>query len=259
MTPAWAQRREDLLSDCIVSPDVFNPMIDRLAAFVVPYQQALETEATQRNLHLYLQWLLSHLPSKNAEDIATFVDVQRQVIQEFIGTAPWDHRPLIEVLVPQVVHHLGQPEGIIAFDPSSFPKRGTHSVGVKRQWCGHRGKVDNCQVGVFMGYVSEDDHALLDFRLSLPQEWAHDEQRRHACHIPLEVCYHTRQEQCLEMLDGWVSRCLMKGYVRDACISRARHIHIRTKQLADSLYKTPPEPLLMSRVLARHPTLSRAQ
>jgi SRSO17 transposase len=203
MALTWTHRREELLSDCIVSPDVFNPMIDRLAEFVVPYQQALETEAAQRNLHLYLQGLLSHLPSKNAEDIATFVDVQRQVIQEFMGTAPWDHRPLIEVLVPQVVHRLGQPDGIIAFDPSSFPKRGTHSVGVKRQWCGHRGKVDNCQVGVFMGYVSEHEHALLDFRLYLPREWTRDEQRRQACHVPPEIRYQTRQEQCLEMPDAW--------------------------------------------------------
>ena len=63
-------------------------------------------------------------------------------MQAFIGTAPWDHRPLIAVLVGQVVDRLGEPDGIIAFDPSSFPKRGTHSVGVKRQWCSHRGKVD---------------------------------------------------------------------------------------------------------------------
>jgi hypothetical protein len=55
MTSAWAQRQEEWLSDCIVSPDVFNPRVDRLAEFVVPYQQALETEAAQRNLHLYLQ------------------------------------------------------------------------------------------------------------------------------------------------------------------------------------------------------------
>ena len=178
-------------------------MVDRLGEFVVPYQHALETEAGQRNVHLYLQGLLSHLPGKNAEDIATFVDVERQVMQAFIGTAPWDHRPLIEVLVGQVADRLGQPDGIIAFDPSSFPKRGTHSVGVKRQWCGHRGKVDNCQVGVFMGYVSRHDHALLDFRLSLPEEWARDEQRRQACHVPQEVRYHTRHEQCLEMLDLW--------------------------------------------------------
>src|SRR5262245_28807340 len=191
MALAWAQRREELLNDCIVSPDIFTSMIDRLAAFVFPYQQALETEAAQRNLHLYLQGLLSHLPRKNAEDIATFVDIERQVLQAFIGTAPWDHRPLIEVLVPQVVHRWGQPDGIIAFDPSRFPKRGTHSVGVKRPWCGHRGKVDNCQVGVFMGYVCDDEHALLDFRLSLPEAWACDEQRRHACHVPPEMRYHT--------------------------------------------------------------------
>jgi SRSO17 transposase len=203
MNPAWAQRQEALLRDCIVSPDVFDRMVERLCDFAVPYQHALETEAGKRNLYLYLQGLLSHLPRKNAEDIATLVDVERLVLQAFIGTAPWDHRPLVRVLVGQVVDQLGEPNGIIAFDPSSFPKRGTHSVGVKRQWCSPRGKVDNCQVGVYMGYVSRHDHALLDFRLSLPEEWARDEQRRQACHIPEAVSYRTRHEQCLEMLDLW--------------------------------------------------------
>jgi SRSO17 transposase len=206
MTPAWAQRQEELLCDCIVSPDVFNHTVDRLCDFVAPYQHALETEAGKRNVHLYLAGLLSHLDRKNAEDIATLVDVERLVMQEFIGTAPWDHRPLVTVLVGQVVDQLGEPDGIIAFDPSSFPKRGTHSVGVKRQWCSHRGKVDNCQVGVFMGYVSRHDHALLDFRLSLPREWARDAPRRQACHVPEDVSYHTRHEQCLEMLDLWGDR-----------------------------------------------------
>src|SRR6266516_1574258 len=203
MMTVWAQRREELLSDCLVSPDVFNQMVDRLGAFVVPYQQAFETEVGQHPMHLYLQGLLSHVPRKNAEAIAALVDVERQVIQDFIGTALWDHRPLITVLVGEVVERLGEPDGIIAFDPSSFPKRGTHSVGVKRQWCGHRGKVDTCQVGVFMGYVSHHDHVLLDFRLSLPEEWARDAQRRQACHVPPEVRYQTRQAQCLEMLDEW--------------------------------------------------------
>jgi SRSO17 transposase len=203
MTPMWAQRREALLRDCIVSPDVCTSIVERLGDFVVPYQHALETETGQRNVHLYLQGLLSHLPGKNAEDIATFVDVERQIIQDCIGTVPWDHRPLITVLGGQVAERLGEPDGIIAFDPSSFPKRGTHSVGVKRQWCSHRGKVDNCQVGVFMGDVSRYDHALRDFRLSLPEEWARDEQRRQACHVPEDVSYRTRPEQCLDMLDLW--------------------------------------------------------
>src|SRR5262252_109731 len=203
MNTVWAKRREEVLRDCLVSPDIFHQMVERLDEFVVPYQHVLETATGQRNVHLYLQGLLSYLPGKNAEDIAMFVEVERQVIQDFIGTAPWEHRPLVTVLVGEVVERLGEPDGIIAFDPSSFPKRGTHSLGVKPQRCSHRGKVDNCQVGVFMGYVSRHDHALLDFRLSLPEEWAWDKQRRQECHVPPEVRYQTRPEQCLEMLDLW--------------------------------------------------------
>jgi hypothetical protein len=95
MHTAWAQRREELLSDCLVSPDVFTQMVDRLGAFVVPYQHALETEAGHYPMHLYLRGLLSHLPRKNAEEIAALVDIERQVLQDFLGTAPWDHRPLM--------------------------------------------------------------------------------------------------------------------------------------------------------------------
>ncbi len=147
MRAVWEQRHEALLSDCVVSPNVFAHMVDRLHDFAVPYQHCLETEADKRNVHCYLEGLLSHLPRKNAEEIAALVNVERLVVQAFIGTAPWDHRPLVKVLVGQVVERLGEPDGVIAFDPSSFPKRGIHSVGVKRQWCSHRGKIDNCQVG----------------------------------------------------------------------------------------------------------------
>jgi hypothetical protein len=89
MTPVWAQRREELWSDCLVSPDVFNEMVDRLGEFVMPYQQALETEADPHSMHLYLQGLLSHLPRKNAEAIAAWVEVERQVLQDFIGRSSW--------------------------------------------------------------------------------------------------------------------------------------------------------------------------
>ena len=107
MHTVWAQRREEVLSDGSVSPDVFHQMVERLGEFVVPYQQALESEAARHPMHLYLQGLLSHLPRKNAEAIATLSHVERQVIQDFIGTAPWDHRPLLTVLVGQVAERLG--------------------------------------------------------------------------------------------------------------------------------------------------------
>jgi hypothetical protein len=90
-----------------MSPQVFAHMVDHLRDFVGPYQHALETEANQRNVYLYLAGFLSHLPRKNAEAIATFVEVERLVLQAFIGTAPWDHRPLVEVLVGEVVERLG--------------------------------------------------------------------------------------------------------------------------------------------------------
>ena len=82
MHPVWAQRRKEILSDCLVSPDVFTQMVERLGEFVIPYQHALETEASGCHVHLYLQGLLSHLERKNAEKIAAFVDVERQVIQD---------------------------------------------------------------------------------------------------------------------------------------------------------------------------------
>ena len=116
MTPAWAQRQEALLCDCIVSLDVFDHMVERLRDFAVPYQHALETEASQRNVHLYLVGLLSHLDHKNAETIAALVDVERLVLQEFIGTAPWDHR-LRSQQLPQAGHSLGGGEAAMVQPP----------------------------------------------------------------------------------------------------------------------------------------------
>ena len=124
----WAQRREEVLSDCLVSPDVFKQMVERLGEFVVPYQQALETEAGQHPMHLYLQGLLSHLPRKNAEDIAALVDVERQVIQDFIGTALWDHRPLITVLVGEVGRAVGRTRWHHRLRSQQFPEA-RHAFG----------------------------------------------------------------------------------------------------------------------------------
>ena len=77
-------------------------------------------------------------------------------------------------LARQVGEELGEDDGVIVFDPSAFPKQGKKSVGVARQWCGRLGKVDNCQVAVYMAYVWRIDHALVNNRLYLPKEWASD-------------------------------------------------------------------------------------
>jgi hypothetical protein len=102
---------------------------------------------------------------------------------------------------------------VLVFDPSAFPKKGAASVGVQRQGCGRLGKVDNGQVGVFLGSVGDADHALVDFRLDLPREWAKDRKRRKKAGVPKDVQYPTRHELALAMLrrrggglpHGWVA------------------------------------------------------
>jgi SRSO17 transposase len=148
-----------------------------------------------------LTGLLSKLPRKSGEAIAYLHDQQRQGLQNFVGSVPWDHKPILETLAGQVGRDLGEPDGVIVFDPSAFAKKGTKSVGVIRQWCGRLGKIENCQVGVFMAYVSRKEQALVNARLYLPVEWAKDSARRKEAGVPKEVKFRTRHQLALEMLD----------------------------------------------------------
>jgi len=121
-------------------------------------------------------------------------------MQWFLGVSPWDSNPLRDELVRQVSQRLGEEEGVLVLDPSAFPKSGRNSVGVDRQWCGRLGKVENCQVAIYLGYVSCHEHALVDTRLFLPKEWAKDQERRQKAGVPLEVRFRTRHQLGLEML-----------------------------------------------------------
>ena len=101
----------------------------------------------------------------------------------------------------QVKTHLGQGDGVLVFDPSGFPKSGGASVGVARQWCGRLGKVDNCQVAMYLGYVSRKGHTLVDTRLYLPKEWTKDKARLDKAGVPQGYRgYRTRHQLALEML-----------------------------------------------------------
>ena len=194
-------RKEELMADCHVSPTVFRDILPRLEKFAEPFVECLRRPEQQEHAHTYFQGLLSDVQKKNAESIAYRHDQDRQGLQTFIGTAPWDDKPLRVELTRQVAEALGEADGVITFDPSAFPKKGSHSVGVARQWCGRLGKLDNCQVGVFMGYASRTEQALVDMRLYLPEDWANDKTRRQECGVPKEIRYQTRHELALKMLE----------------------------------------------------------
>ena len=194
-------RKQELLDECEVNPEVFEGGLERLAEFALPYAERLARREQREHARTYLAGLVSDLGRKNTESIAYRHDLERHGLQHFVGSSAWDHRPLLRELASQVGRVLGTPDGVIVFDPSGFPKKGVASAGVQRQWIGRLGKVDNGQVGVFMAYASHREHALVDVRLYLPKGWAQDRARRKRCGIPKAVRYRTRHELALEMLE----------------------------------------------------------
>ena len=182
MERRYELRLEQMLAQAEVSPELMQGLLKRLDAFAEPFAKSL-AEPEQRHAAEYMAGLLSKLERKTGEAIAYLHDQERQGLQKFVGHVPWDHKPLLETLARQVGEDLGEPDAVIVFDPSAFPKKGTKSVGVARQWCGRLGKVDNCQVGVFMAYVSGKGHTLVNTRLYLHKEWTKDRAvaRRRAC------------------------------------------------------------------------------
>ena len=200
MERCFELRKEQLMEECEVSAAAFRGTLGRLERFVKPFAECLWRQEQKEHARTYLSGLLSDLQRKNTESIAYRHDQERQALQHFLGESRWDHRPLLAELVQQVGRRLGRRDGVIVLDPSAFPKSGTESVGVSRQWCGRLGKVENCQVGIFMGYASEVEHALVDVRLYLPKSWAKDKDRRNKCHVPKEVRYRSRGQLALEML-----------------------------------------------------------
>ncbi len=206
-------RKQEMLAECEVDSRVFQGMAERLSLFAEPFVACLQVPAQREHAQKYVGGLMSDLKRKTVESIAYRHDEDRRNLQHFIGLSEWDPRPLIGELVRQVGSELGEADGVIVFDPSAFPKKGTHSVGVARQWCGRLGKVDNCQVAVTMGYASRKEHALVDTRLYLPKEWTSKRKRMTAAGVPREVRFQTRHEQALEMLrehrdalpHGWIA------------------------------------------------------
>lgn len=192
---------EMLLEDCEVVPKKLEECLDHLKTFMGPYCELLHRQELREHGENFIRGLLSDLERKSTEPIAERTEEDRRSLQRFIGASPWDHAPLVDELTAQVVREIGSPQGIIVFDPSSFPKKGTDSVGVGRQWCGRLGKVDNCQLGVFLGYVSNVGHTVVDGRLYLPKDWTRDKKRRAMCHVPKAVRYQSVHRLSLDLLE----------------------------------------------------------
>lgn len=200
MEERFAIRLREMLEQAELTPAALNGLVEQLEQFVRPYGETLTANQHRRALE-YVSGLLSKLEKKTGEAIAYLHDQDRQPLQIFIGQDDWDHRPLVDLLARQIGTDIGAPDGVLVFDPSGFAKKGKSSVGVARQWCGRLGKLENCQIGIYLGYVSRQEHALVDVRLYLPKEWTGDRARCQKAGVPRGTRFCTRHELALEMLD----------------------------------------------------------
>ena len=162
----------------------------------------------------YVRGLLAPVERKNTWQMAEALgEDDPQGLQRLLYSSPWDADAVCKELQRFVVEQFGDPEGIGVLDETAFVKKGTRSVGVKRQWCSPLGKTENCQVGVFLAYVSPKGYAFLDRRLYLPQEWAEDAERREAAHVPGDVEFATKPQLGQAMLEAAWARGVPMAWV----------------------------------------------
>jgi SRSO17 transposase len=177
----------------------------------------------------YLRGLLAPVKRKNCWQMAEAVgEKDPQPLQRLLYSAQWNEDTVRDELQRFVIERFGDEEGIGVVDETGFLKKGKKSVGVKRQYSGTAGKVENCQVGVFLTYFAQEGRTFLDRRLYLPKEWCADEGRRREARVPDELIFKTKPELAVGMLKhawaqgvpmAWVTGDEVYGdapYLRDA-------------------------------------------
>ena len=202
-----------LLAEAEVSAATVAGCRRRLESFLHRYLPCFYRVEQHELARVVVQGKLSNLQRKTAEPIAYQAGRPRKPVQHFIGAGGWDDERVMAALRQHVAEELAAPDAVLVLDPSAFPKWGADSCGVARQWCGRLGKVDNCQVGVFLAYVSAVGQTLVDRQLYLPQDWADDTARRQATHVPDPVAFQESWRIGLDLLDrsaqalpfGWVA------------------------------------------------------
>jgi SRSO17 transposase len=149
----------------------------------------------------YLAGLLDRVERKNGWQLAEQLGEHGpQGVQRLLNAAHWDAEAVRDDLRGYVVEHLGTPTGVLVIDETGFLKKGTKSVGVKRQYSGTAGRIENCQIGVFLAYASERGHAFVDRELYLPEEWVLDQERRTEAGVPAGVDFATKAHLAQAML-----------------------------------------------------------
>jgi len=156
----------------------------------------------RRRVLAYLRGLLGAVTRKNGWQLAEHAgEATPDGMQRLLATADWDPDLVRDDLRGYVVEHLGDPGAVLVVDETGFLKKGTTSVGVQRQYSGTAGKVDNCQLGVFLAYASSRGRAFIDRELYLPKAWTEDRARCRAARVPEQVGFRTKPQLARVILE----------------------------------------------------------
>lgn len=172
-----------------------------LTKFVARFESCFRSEPSRGHLANYLRGQASQLQRKSIEPMALDGGLKPRTLQQFISSYVWDQEAMRCGVRHIVATEHADPNAIAVIDETSFNKKGKKTVGVKRQWCGHTGKIDNCVQTVHLTYVAQDFSTIVDSDLYLPEEWAEDLERRAEARVPEEVKFRTKWEIALEMLE----------------------------------------------------------
>jgi len=173
----------------------------------------------RRRARDYLKGLLSPAERKNSWQVAEAIgDETPYGIQQFLYRAEWDADAVRDDLQDYVAACLGDEDAVLIVDETGFIKKGTHSAGVKRQYSGTAGRIENCQIGVFLAYAGQRGEAFLDRALYLPADWTADQERCQQAGIPDEVEFNTKPELALQMLKRAVERHVPFTWVTGDCV-----------------------------------------
>ncbi len=211
-----------------VNKNDIKEFANELRGFHQQFADCFNRSESREHFYNYMAGQFSDLERKSIEPIALAVkDGNVRAMQRFVSDSPWDDTNIGIKYRSMVNVDLGSPNGALIFDESGFVKKGDDSIGVARQYCGTIGKVDNCQVGVFAAYTSEQGYAIIDKRLYIPEKWHNDEYgiRREKCGLPKDATFRTKPELAADMLKEVYSENILPfKYV-----------------LADSIYGMSPE------------------
>ena len=182
--------------------EVVRAAVSGLEELTSGLREHFRRDAAHRHAVAYVHGLLGEVERKNGWQLAEYGGYEQpRAIQRVLDRSVWDADAVQADLREQVIEEIGAPDGVLVVDEAGFLKKGTKSCGVARQYSGTAGRIENCQIGVFLGYASTKGRAGIDRALYVPSAWADDQERRKEAGVPRSVAFHTKPWLALAMIE----------------------------------------------------------